>query len=205
MIPRSSTKISLPFRIASEDVEKGSRLGGRAPEGVEPALAPDLARYLLSIVLGDAQQEISVFLAVDYGRLFDLSGQIVGPAENAVDVIIHPPSVRSLTDRFHSDLSGHALVFGEPREDLILRENGSLTPRSSHKCWGQPYFLHGEPELESRVVELLTRGFRHVLQLDVPGSEDGEVDGNWPFADGVFHLLLRSGVSEVEWRTFWEV
>jgi hypothetical protein len=41
------------------------------------------------------------------------------------------------------------------------------------------------------------------LQFDFPGYGE-EVEGSWPWGDGIFHVFFRGQLYAAEWASFWE-
>lgn len=103
---------------------------------------------------------------------------------------------RSRSKRFRSDVSPHGIIVGDEIPDRVrshpLRPpvaEVDAQPYSGHKFGGEPYCIQ-EPELPG-ARELFEQGFIQAIQVDFPGPEDGDVDGDWPFMDGLFNLFLR--------------
>jgi hypothetical protein len=77
---------------------------------------------------------------------------------------------------------------------------------SGHKLGGRPYCVVDDPERDRLLESLGARGVVQVLQLDSPGVEgdEGVVDGEWPFLDGIFHLFGAAPFACADWYWFWE-
>jgi hypothetical protein len=145
---------------------------------------------------------VSIFLSFTLDEMFDAAGDLALGTE-LVEVVVHEPRSRGMDLASASDLSPHPLLVGTSREDVVVEGDRSVI-RSSHKIGGRPHFMHGDPSLEDAVAELERSGFRQVVQFDFPGSADATVDGDWPFGDGVFHLLGKEPFGRQDWRSFWE-
>ncbi len=194
---------SIPLRIEGKDAPAGARFGGRAPEGCSPPSLGARGRYLATVPLAtDPELEISVFTGFSFEEMLEAAGDIARATE-LIDAVAHPPSPRRADLAFASELPGHALLLGAQQEDVEL-DQGRRIVRSTHKLGGRPYFMHGDTVLDQAVEALFDAGFRQVLQLDFPGADDAAVEGDWPFADGVFHLLGREPFGPTDWRAFWE-
>lgn len=194
---------SIPLRIDASDVLAGARLGGRAPDGCSPRRLGEGARYLATVPLSsDPELEVTVFTSFSFEEMLDAASSIAR-ATQLTDAVAHSPSRRRDDSAFLSELPGYGLVLGEPQKDIEL-DQGRAVVRSTHKLGGRPYFMHGDPSLEQEVEALLDAGFRQVLQLEFPGASDAPVEGDWPFADGVFHVLGREPFGPEDWRAFWE-
>jgi len=194
---------SIPFRIDREDALTGARIGGRAPEGCSPPSLGSAGRFLVTVPLAiDPDLEASVFVGFTFQEMLRAAGDIDG-GSRFVDVVVHQPSRRRDDSAYSSKLPGHALVLGMRQPDTEADPDGPVA-RSSHKLGGTPFIMRGGPTLDQAIQDLIEGGFRQVLQLDFPGADDFPVQGSWPFADGVFHLLGRQPFSAADWRAFWE-
>ncbi len=194
------------FRICDGESETGNRLGGRAPEGIEPA-SPDV-KYFFSMEhpLKD-EQEISVFISSDPDFIFsDNRGRVIKCPE--VDVVLHNKTHRGSETKFDSELSEHPIAVSPIEADEIVQkdhiEGDKLVPYDGHKIGGLPYFEEGEPELEEEVANFLKSGFVHFVQFVFVGEEDVTVSGDWPLGDAVFHVLCKFEDDNFDWRVFWE-
>ena len=51
-----------------------------------------------------------------------------------------------------------------------------------------------------------TGSYLNVLQIDFPAvaGDIGNVEGDWPFGDGLFHGLGRAPFGRGDWLWFWE-
>jgi hypothetical protein len=179
----------LPFRIGDGPSETGARLGGRAPSLDYPAKLRDDAEYVLTVPIA-AQPVVyaSVFVNCDFDALLDAMNAGI-QADDRVVVVAHPEAGRSDSTRYQSGLSAHPLLIGDSVCDDVDTIDDQKIFAGGHKIGGSPHCIQ-EPELEG-AGDLMNRGFVHVLQLDFPGREDGDVRGNWPFADGLFNLFMR--------------
>jgi hypothetical protein len=194
LVAPSDPARSRPFRILDGESERGPRFGGRAPEGSFEHLRDD-AVYVLTIPLAiDPELELSVFRQ---GELWDAMNAGVF-SDDRVVAVVHAPSRRRDDGRYRSALSEHRIVLGEEVDDVHLDEAaGEPRPRCDHKIGGRPYCIQ-EPELEAGEA-LLRRGLVQLVQLDFPSSEDGDISGSWPFADGMFNLFGAPPFGETFW------
>lgn len=196
--------VSIPIRVGSGPSDVGPRLGGRAPEGVRPQGGSASTAYLMTLPLGiQPALEASIFLSFDFDGMADAAGDLApnGP----VTVLTHTPSRRATTREYASNLSEHPLILGVPSNDELTSDTGVRLTKSSHKIGGRPFFLHGEPTIETDVEIAYRAGFRQLVQLAFPGgSGDATVSGDWPFGDGLFHVFVRASQSSFEFLRFWE-
>ena len=103
---------------------------------------------------------------------------------------------------FSSELSEHPLVLGPEADDWFLEE-GEEVVDSRHKLGGRPYTIHDPPDYFSGTREAAELGMVHFLQFDFPGQGE-EVEGNWPWGGGMFHVFYRGPLYAAEWASFWE-
>ena len=70
---------------------------------------------------------------------------------------------------------------------------------------GSPYLVRETPDLRAQLDETAALGYLQILQIDFPTNEGDElVYGDWPFADGVFHLFGRPPFDSDAWRWLWQ-
>ena len=193
--------MSIPIRIGTGDQTVG-RFGGGAPVGICPPDPSDFTRHFVTIPLViEPPLHASVFLSFDFEQMLDTMGQL-GKGQGLIQVVAHPP-VSAMSDDFPSEFPPYALILAEPTDD-IETDSGNEVIVSSHKLGGRPYFMHHEPSLVQAVEQLWPMGFVHVLQMDFPGIQDPPFEEDWPFADGVFHLLGKAPFLADDWCWFWE-
>lgn len=190
-----------PFSIGSGPSETGPRLGGRAPQSVAP-INPRL-RYFLTVPLSGSSQEMSIFTDPSSAFVFGgNAGRIL--SGGGIEIAIHDSTGRSPDQTsFDSELSAHPIRVGSVEPD-VQDEEGIQRPFSGHKLGGKPYLVKTGGQLEASLQSLIDAGFRQALQIDFPGSEDGPVEGSWPFGTGLFHVMLKITPNEFAWRCFWE-
>ncbi|HYL99489.1 MAG TPA: hypothetical protein VEZ90_11080 [Blastocatellia bacterium] len=194
--------ISIPLRIAQDDSLTGARFGGRPPAGILQHAPSAATTYFATIPLAEAPViEMSVFLTRTLVEMMDVMGEL-WTNDDPVIVISHPPSKRGESETMASSYSSHAIILGEPRSDTAIYE-GDLVVLSDHKIGGKPYFVSGDRGLEDAVLQCLDQGFFQAVQFDFPGPEDAG-DEEWPFGDGVFHVLARPPFGKGDFRSFWE-
>jgi hypothetical protein len=185
---------SIPFRILDGESERGARFGGRAPEGAFEGRLRDDAVYVMTLPLAKGPaREISIFRQ---GELWDAMNAGLFSDERIV-AIVHEPSRRRKDRRWASHMSEHRIVLGDELDDMNTADDGETKPRADHKIGGRPYCLQ-EPELEGAEA-LLERGLVQLVQLDFPSADDGDISGNWPFADGMFNLFGAPPFDTVFW------
>lgn len=178
------------FFFAEQDKAADSRFGGPPPFGVD---GPTDSQYLLTAPLPDGSgRQATVFLCCDFDYILDHSGELL--SDSSVAIRVHRPTVG------RSDAPSSF-----PEFTLALSEETQegTEPYESHKIGGQPYLIDLD---QASLKDVFSRGFVQILQLDIPvNKEDIEVDIDWPFGDGIFHLLGRPPFTQGEWIWFWEM
>lgn len=165
-----------------------------------PQLDPD-GQYVMTVpFLREPLVYVSVFVNCSYRTL--LGARNGGLQSDARIVVVrHGEANRDSVAANASGLTPHPLLLEtQPAPDLLDDEDGGRVIDSSHKIGGRPYCIQ-EPELDG-VEALLREGYVQAVQLDFPGSEDGDVSGNWPFGDGLFDLFLRVDPSATAYWAF---
>lgn len=200
-------RICLPITVGSGSSEDGARLGGTPPKDVVPTKKREAARYFATLPLtADAGTEISIFLSFDFDEMARVSRRMLGPWDNLVEVVVHEKRSRNTsTNDFVSELSPHPLLIHGEAPDWFVT-GGEKVVESGHKIGGRPYLEQPRTQILDELQGVISTGFRQFVQLGFPsGAHDAPVAGDWPFADGIFHLLVKANVKEhVEWRWFWE-
>jgi hypothetical protein len=151
-----------------------------------------------------AGEEASVFLSFEFTQMARAAGTLTssGPL---VQLVRHPSSRRGAAGPLDSPLSEHALHAEDVAStDSVLLEDGSKVPASWHKLGGAPYVIDAGPEMAKAVQTAFSDSYFHYLQLDFPGDRDAQVSGDWPFGDGMFHVLARRPFLADDWLFFWE-
>lgn len=195
----------VPFTLRP-DAEAGTRFGGRAPSGIRPKRATAATVYLATIPLARTPvRDVSIFLTERQENTFLSEGGrlYVGSDLGPVEVVSHPRSERGAESLFHSRLSEKAIVLGAEDADWYTNDEGERVLIGGHKIGGRPA-LFKDWHLEEPVNDLLRCGYVQVLQLDFPSADDDVVSGDWPFGDGMFHLLGREPFGDSDWACFWE-
>jgi hypothetical protein len=170
--------------------DAGPRLGGRAPALDVPLSLAEGSQYVLTFPLFEHPDGfVSVFINGGPNTLWSAMNQGLQP-DDRILAVRHGATPRGRSERFSSDVSAHPLVIApDPERDVIVNEQGESLISSGHKLGGKPYCIQ-EPTLAGADA-LMARGFVHALQLDFPSRADGAVNGNWPFADGMFNLFIK--------------
>lgn len=191
----------IPVLIGDGPSVSGPRLGGRSPEGIKARKGME---YLLTLPFSmDPAQELSLFIA-GFDEILPASGSLQEPG--LIEVLLHSPAPRRASDESASSLSEHPLLLQPAKDDWFINDDGETVVESSHKLGGRPYFTQGESDLEDEVERILRSGYLQVLQLDFPGGgDDALVSGDWPFADGMFHLFGKPPFDRDHWRWFFEL
>ncbi|MEZ5941473.1 MAG: hypothetical protein R3C18_08790 [Planctomycetaceae bacterium] len=193
----------VPLRIGDGESSIGSRLGGSAPEGVRPTRVTSATRYFCTIrIVEDPVQEITVFLSFDFSCMFDCAS-IVHESGDVVEVVTHGESRRGVDPKFASELTPHPIHHGQVSTDAFSHERGIRRVRPSHKLGGSPFIQESEG-LSDVIAELTKQGYLQILQIDFPSLDDGDIDGDWPFAGGMFHVFGREPFSDCLWKCLWQ-
>lgn len=204
LAPKDPLK-SVAFSLRAQAEGDGGRLGGRPPDGIVPAQPRTNTVYLATVRISRFPDlEASIFLTEREenellktgGRLYQ--GRDLGP----IQVTLHGPTSRGTGIGLRSTLSERAIVLGDEQDDWYTGGQAGVV-QGRHKIGGRPAIFK-EWDLEERAGELLSNGYMQVLQLDFPGDGDDVVGGDWPFGDGMFHLLGREPFGEADWACFWE-
>lgn len=206
LICPTSPSECIPVSVGLGPCEKGPRLGGRIPSGVTPKVLSKFTRYFLTIPLSvEPPLEASIFLNFDFDEMLKASGKLGSPG--LVEVITHEESHRGADTDWSSPLSEHPLVLHEPKADSMIDYLGETVAESCHKIGGTPYWVHPKAALFNEVNRMMSSGFLQILQIDFPGNKGdlGIVAGDWPFGDGMFHLLGKPPFGSRDWGWFWEL
>ncbi len=194
----------LPITVGSGTSDEGARLGGLPPAGISPTAKT--ARYFATLPLTfDRQMEVSIFLAFDFDRMANASRKVLTPADDLVEVIVHGAQRRASQSDFKSELSAHPLLIHGPSPDWFVT-GGEKVIESGHKIGGRPYMEQPSSSVLEQQEQMTAGGVRQFAQIGFPsGQHDAAVTGDWPFADGVFHLLVKEHArDQVEFWWFWD-
>jgi hypothetical protein len=147
--------------------------------------------------------ELSIFLQANLDEIIEQSNEWT-PA-GVVEPVVHGWSERGEGGSLDSHMSEHCIVVDAIEADEVPDAAGVIVPKSCHKLGGMPYVYRRE-RIDGDVQRALDAGFRQVIQLDFPNNtlDSKTISGDWPFADGLFHLLMRSDEREREWAWFWQ-
>ena len=197
--------LCVPFNVGEGPSDIGPRLGGQPPAGVAPISNDRSCRYFLTVpLIGEPAHDVSVFVRDDARALVTVSSSL--QPEGLIEVIVHQPAARSVSSAYASTLSEHPLVLSAPQADWLRSDDGECIVASFHKLGGRPYFVQRHDTLERAVDRALAHGYDHVLQIDFPAlpGDVAQVAGDWPFGDGLFHLLGRPPLNRGDWLWFWQ-
>ena len=195
----------LPIRIGDGPSLSGSRIGGSQPQGIFPTRLsePD---YLLTLVLdGHNSDEVSLFTNHDWWDFFfDQQRVVSSDSEPWIEFVVHGPSIRATDDSRRPLLPPCPFTFGAPMLDRIFydSENDEVTLFSDHKLGGCPYFIKSTPDLLDAVHEIEQNGYRQLLQLAFPSSQDAKINADWPFAGSLFNLYAKYDNERYSWYLF---
>jgi hypothetical protein len=127
--------------------------------------------------------------------------------ENRSDLILpllHPASHRLDADDTATDITEHPLLIGEAIPDSFTTDEGTESPLPDHKLGGRPFILERRQTLLQSLTKAEELGFAQVLQLDYIVTDETLWSGQWPFADGMFHLLARPPYLATDWAWIWQ-
>ena len=194
----------IPLVIGDGRSDSGSRLGGTPPAGIAPLNVTSLTKYFATIQISrDPVVEISVFLTFDFNEMADNAG-VIHSSGRLVQFVTHAASARNDAPEILSDLSPHPIIHGTECEDWLVDDDGTQIVRAHHKLGGRPYVQYVGDGLPASLSQAEEAGYFQVVQIAFPGAKNGDVDGDWPFADGIFHVLGKEPLDECSWRYFWE-
>jgi hypothetical protein len=175
-----------PILIGTADVPSGSRIGGTAPEGVQPELTGGPLTYFFTLgadVLGlliEAGTELSFFYRRDMeARL----GATPGTEADLLTVIAHPAGRRAAESReLDSPLRGRSLTLGELARDRDVRGIVSLET----KLGGAPGLIQEEPMYLEPVER---RGLSFLLQISEENFPREMLVGSYLFYYGAVYVF----------------
>ncbi len=192
----------IPLDLDEGPSPNGPRIGGRAPDGLRPGSTALNTRYLLTLpLLSDPPSEFSVYIALDSDEMVDNERRVCAPG---VEILVHPPSKRGMSDAHASELDAHPMVLGAEASDVIESEGESVI-RTSAKLGGRPFVINPEKDLEVALERVAAQGFVHILQLPSPSSARVTMSGPWPFAGGMLQLFARKPFETADWAWYWEL
>ena len=188
IIAPTDRTMSIPFRIGDGPSEDGARLGGTAPEGISSPLLRPNARYFMTFPLAtEPPLFASLFVNCSFTELIKAMNNGV-QNDDRIILIVHSPCPRGTGSAYASAISSHPLLVGSPQSDTFI-EDGEWMLEPHHKFGGNPFCIQ-EPELPG-MAELFEQDYIQVVQIDFPNRNDGDVDGDWPFMDGVFNVFWK--------------
>jgi hypothetical protein len=113
----------------------------------------------------------------------------------------HANLPRATDDRHRSTVNACEIIIQEGvSSDWIPDGEGGRVRNSHHKFGGEPFCIQ-EPELPG-ASELFDSGYVQVAQVDFPGPEDGSIEGDWPFLDGVFNLFGLPPLEQSDYKWY---
>ena len=132
------------------------------------------------------------------------SAGVIHSSDRLVQVIAHSESARSQDSEILSDLSPHPMVHGTTSDDWLVDDEGNRIVESRHKLGGRPFLLNPLEGPSAAMAKVTAEGYFQIVQIDFPNAKDADIAGNWPFADGIFHILGKEPFDDCSWRYFWE-
>ena len=198
----------LPLLLHDDEDTAGSLcfFAGAAPEGVRAENSGLF--YLTTVPLWLEPRRASIFIPGYDGPtgLDALSGEW---QTGGLEVVVHDPRPRATGDGPSIGFSSHAWSVSDPRADEEQVDDGDVRPFGGSKVGGAPAFLRFRPDIDEPYRRSLKEGFRLLLQLDwpelSPNAQYGP-DGNWPFGNGRFFLMIKPGESDrAQYRWLWQL
>jgi len=181
---------SRTFHFGVGPSSHGPRIGGTRPDGLRADLQDD-AEYIMTIQLATAPDIFaSLFRNCSFDDFIDGMNDGFHDDDRLLAIPHHDDLRRSSDTAFASSVTPHPLVVAEtPTRDRAPSSDGSTVPRGGHKFGGEPHSIQ-EPELPG-ASQLFGAGYLQIVQVDFPAADDAEVDGDWPFMDGLFNLFWK--------------
>lgn len=192
----------VPFRITNTEADSKGLIGGQPPIGVEPRQNLCKVNYFATLILSiEPMNFVSIFVA-ELDELLKKRGSL--NELGLIDVVVHSSIQRGLGSKYCSPLSEHYLSLLDEAVDWIEDDTGEKIIRAGHKIGGRPYFIQHSTKLIKDIKIIQKKGFLQIAQFDFPDADDAEVDGNWPFADGLFNLFGKYPYKEHDWKWTWD-
>lgn len=204
MIYPNSPEKCIPICIGKGESKTGPRIGGASPEGIFPLYVLPDTEYFCTVPLCEKPyMEISVFLSLTLPVMLEHRDCLLDGRE--VQVVSHAASRRGTSDYLRSRLSAHPLILDPVADDWLIDDRGDRIIRSNHKLGGRTHLIRPYEDLVAKIRDMNASGYLHVLQVDFPGGGDAPVQGNWPFADGIFHLFGKPPFeASSPWQFLWQ-
>ena len=194
------------LHISQEDAQEGFRIGGLPPKNIKPKVLINNTKFLLTMPIND-KCEISVFHSFDFdgsNNPFSLSRTIYDHTKNSVlQFVPHQPQKRAQSSDLLSELTSHKIEISDTLYSEKEFDGEFCYPY--HKIGGIPFFRFPLSEsLIDTCDELMDAGYFHLLQLAFPmGPEDGDIEGNWPFGENVFHVFISNRDTDFKFKYIW--
>jgi len=150
--------------------------------------------------------EVSLFLNYDWRDfLFDQAYTVFSEKEPWIEFVVHGPSIRAVNELHKPLLTPHSLIHSSAVSDQQVYKENETIPISDHKIGGQPCLINPDSGFVDAIQEAKRLEYRHLFQLDFPGSLDADIGGDWPFADGLFNFFVKRNQGRYCWRYCWQV
>lgn len=181
--------ICIPFSYASEPSKRGSRIGGRPPRNAVSPFGGKLQKYFGTID-SDGGSAVSIFYSFDiYGNdegrdIVAYNNRPLFPSE-LIHAVVHESGEAAENSEISAEVSCHTIVFDEARPDIA-----EGVPCTHSKIGGRP-FVDNVSLVGQAFEQLLTSGFKQLIQFDTPNPRThGLVDG-FPWDPGWLHVMVR--------------
>ena len=179
------------------DSNKGPRIGGSIPEGLDAELKDEFTQYFGTLpLLENPGYEFSIFHRLDLDGIdsdrdiLNHTGKILYTSD-LIWVKVHPKSQRgSLTQ---NEFEAWALEIGPIEKDQITVD-GETTAYTESKLGGAAFYLRHE--INELVESQLDKQYKNLLQIGEHG--DNIIDG-FPWDPGFLHVYSKNPMEESQY------
>jgi hypothetical protein len=192
-----------PVVIGEYVTGNSNRIGGNRPNNVKPLnSAHDDAKkkYFCTIALDRDRNDLDVsfFINDEIDFCYEKKGILLLDGEG-INFILHKPEPISIETDMASSLSMHSLYVGD--EDFDSDDIDQIW--THHKIGGVPYFRKRSDDLLDLIKTKMLEGYKHLIQLSFPDSDDAVVSGTWPFHDNIFHIFAKEENGSYHFFAIW--
>jgi|SRR5690554_5412119 len=194
---KSSQNVCYPVIIGDYVEGNSNRLGGSEPQGVSPG---DLSFFMTLALEREPDLDVSIFISQDFDFFYENRNKIIDQSSSGVKFVVHEPKSPASDVATRAMLSMHTLYVGSEDYD----SNSLDEIWTHHKIGGYPFFNVQNSDTESYINDRIRSGFFHIIQLAFPDSDDGPVEGAWPFHDSIFHVFgKQNSAGDYEFFVVW--
>jgi hypothetical protein len=152
----------------------------------------------------EPERHLSLFVSFEGEEMIKLSGS--ARATDLIQAVVHAPSPPDSGSRHASTLLPRGFEALLETDDDLLADDGERVIRPGYKLGGRPHCVHDPLEYVDGGREVLSQGFVQAAQFDWFGlDEDADIEGDYPFGTGIFHVFVRNPSGQPEWRWLWEL